>query len=139
MRGEVLDNLKAIKDYPAGTRVTFRARVLRLWEVGGLRMRLVGDTTALSRVEIGELSVEEGESYELENAVVREYPGGWHSASLDEHSSVAALGDDIEVPQDEAYIERTFKILAGVQRKKGRASGRLPPWRHPASRDRDSE
>jgi hypothetical protein len=135
MSREVLYDLKSIKGCPAGARVTFRACVLRSWEVGGLRMCLVGDASALSRVEIGQAAVQEGKSYEVTSAVVRTYPGGWHSASLDEGSRVAPLNYDIEVPQDEAYIDRTFKILAGVQRKKGRAAGRLPSWRHPASRD----
>jgi len=95
-------------------------------------MCLAGDESALTRVELAEAEVEEGKSYEFRNAVVREYPGGWHSGALTETSGVIALDDDIRVSQDEAYIERTFKILSGVQRKKGRAAGRVAPWRHPA-------
>jgi hypothetical protein len=139
MSGEALENLEAIKDCPAETRVTFRARVLRLWEVGGLRMCLVGDASALIRVEVEEAVVEQGESYEFANALVREYPGGWHSVALDEESRIRLVDFDVEVSQDEGYIELTFKILSGVQRKKGRAAGRLPPWRHQAFRDGEDE
>lgn len=130
-----LEDLKALKTCAEGERVTFRARVLRVWEAGGLRMCLVGDSSALTRVEIGATPVQEAKSYEFRNAVVREYPGGWHSASLVEDSAAVPLDYDIAVSQDEAYIERTHKILSGVQRKKGRAAGRIAPWRHPA-RDR---
>jgi len=94
-------------------------------------MCLVGDESALTRIELGETEVEEDKSYAFREAVVREYPGGWHSAALDEGSEADALDEGIVVSQDEVYIERTFKILSGVQRKKGRAAGRVAPWRHP--------
>jgi len=136
MSARALQQLKALKAVAPGDRVTFRARVMRLWQIGGLRMCLVGDASALMRVEIGGATVEVRKSYEFRNAVVREYPGGWHSASMDEESSVAPLGFEVEISQDEEYIARTFKILSGVQRKKGRVAGRLPPWRHPSSRER---
>ena len=139
MSGKALQNLKALKVLAAGERVTFRARVLRFWEAGGLRMCLVGDASALTRVEIGEVRVQEDENYQFRNAVVRKYPGGWHSSSLDERSSIVPLDYDVAVSQDEEYIERTFKILSGIQRKRGREAGRLPPWRHPSSKDRDGE
>jgi hypothetical protein len=132
MSGQQLEELKGLKPCPEGTRVTFRARVLRFWEVGGLRMCLVGDESALTRVELGQASVQQGMSYEFRNTVVRAYPGGWHSAALDEMSEAVPLGAQVPLSQDEAYIERTYKILSGVQRKKGRAAGRLPAWRHPA-------
>jgi hypothetical protein len=138
MSARKLTTLKELKSCEDGEHVTFRARVLRLWEVGGLRMCLVGDESALTRIELGEAAVEDGKSYEFRGAVVREYPGGWHSAALTRSSEVIALDDDILVSQDEAYIERTFKILSGVQRKKGRAAGRVAPWEHPA-RSRDGE
>jgi hypothetical protein len=51
---------------------------------------------------------------------------------LTEDSSAAPLAEEVTVSQSDEYIERTYKILAGIQRKKGRAAGRLPPWRHPA-------
>jgi hypothetical protein len=95
-------------------------------------MCLVGDASVLTRVELGRTDVADGSSYEFSNAVVREYPGGWHSVALDEGSSVTRLEEDVAISQDEAYIERTYKILSGVQRKKGRKEGRLAPWRHPA-------
>jgi len=136
MNGRSLANLKALKDCEEGDRVTFRARVLRLWEIGGLRMCLVGDESALTRVEIGQAAVGEDESYEFHNMAVREYPGGWHSASFTEESRAVPLDYDVAISQDEAYIERTYKILSGVQRKKGRAAGRVAPWRHPASTER---
>jgi hypothetical protein len=136
MSARALASVKDLKSCVDGDRVAFRARVLRLWKVGGLRMCLVGDESALTRVELGEAAVEQGKSYEFRDAVVREYPGGWHSAALTEGSETTALDDDIRVSQDEAYIERTFKILSGVQRKKGRAAGRVAPWRHPARPDR---
>ena len=132
MSAKKVVTLKDIKACAEGERVTFRARVLRLWEVGGLRMCLVGDESALTRIELGETAVEEGKSYEFRETLVREYPGGWHSAALTEASEVVVLDEDIPLSQDEAYIERTFKILSGVQRKKGRAAGRVAPWRHPA-------
>jgi hypothetical protein len=128
----MLASLKELKSRRDGEYVSFRARVLRLWEVGGLRMCLVGDESALSRIELGQAAVDEGKSYEFRDALVRAYAAGWHSAALTETSEVVALDEDIAVPQDEAYIERTFKILSGVQRKKGRAAGRVEPWRHPA-------
>ena len=137
MSAQALDNLRALKDCSAGQRVTFQARVLRLWDVGGLRMCLVADNSALTRVEIGDARVQEAESYEFQDAVSREYPGGWHSATLDEESRVVPLDHEVEISQDEDYIERTFKILSGVQRKKGRVAGRLPRWRHPSSKERD--
>ncbi len=139
MSGRALENLQALKDYRSAERVSFRAHVLRFWEVGGLRMCLVGDASALTRVELGEVAVDEGNSYEFCNALVREYPGGWHSASLDDESRVTKLDYSVQIAQDEAYIERTFKILSGVQRKKGRATGRLAPWQHPSSKARDGD
>ena len=129
----VLENLKELKTRDDGDRVAFRAQVLRFWQVGGLRMALAGDESALVRVEIGAVVLEEKESYEFRDAVVRTYPGGWHSVSLTDGSTVSALEEAVPVSQSDEYIERTYKILAGVQRKKGRAAGRLPPWRHPAS------
>jgi hypothetical protein len=136
MSRRALENLKALKACEEGERVTFRARVLRLWEIGGLRMCLVGDESALTRVEIGQASLGEGGSYEFQNLAVREYPGGWHSASFMEESRAVPLDYEVAVSQDEVYIERTYKILSGVQRKKGRVSGRVAPWRHPAATDR---
>ena len=138
MSARELITLTELKSAEDGERITFRARVLRLWEVGGLRMCLAGDESALTRVELGETAVEEDKSYEFRNAVVRDYPGGWHSAAVTAGSETMVLNDDVLVSQDEAYIERTFKILSGVQRKKGRAAGRVAPWRHPA-RAGDSE
>jgi len=131
----MLESVKALKSHRAGERVSFRARVLRLWEVGGTRMCLVGDESALTRVELGATVVEQGGSYEFQNALVKEYPGGWHSSSLDVDARVLPLAEEIPISQDEAYIERTYKILAGVQRKKGRQEGRVEPWRHPANVD----
>ncbi len=133
MTAKTLDNLKALKACGTGERVTFRARVLRFWEIGGLRMCLVGDESALTRVEVGQAAVEEDASYEFREALVREYPGGWHSASLVEGSELVRLDEDVPISQSQVYIERTYKILAGVQRKKGRHEGRVAPWRHPAS------
>ena len=133
---KLLPNVKGLKSCAAGDRVTFRAKALRFWEVGGLRMALVGDESALTRIEIGDADVDEGRSYEFRNALVREYPGGWHSASMAGDGEAAPLAEDIPVPQDAAYIERTFKILSGVQRKKARKEKRLPEWRHPAKTGR---
>jgi len=129
-----LANLKQLKESKAGDSVTFRARALRVWESGGLRMALVGDASALTRIEIGDADIEEGASYEFEEAEVRTYPGGWHSASVAGHGSVRRLDNEVEVPQDPAYIERTFKILSGIQRKKARKEGRSPAWEHPATK-----
>lgn len=123
--------VKATKDCAPGDRVTFRAKVLRLWEVGGLRMCLVGDASGLTRVELGDATVALGRSCEFRDASVRQYPGGWTSVSIAGGGS-AVETDAVAVPQDEAYIERTYKILSGIQRKKGRHEGRLPPWQHPA-------
>jgi hypothetical protein len=127
-----LDDVSEIKSLPAGQRVTFRAKALRSWDVAGVRMALVGDESALTRIELGDRECEAGMSFEFRCLVVKEYPGGWHSASVEEASDVVALTDDVQVSQDEAYIERTFKILAGVQRKKARKAGRLPAWKHPS-------
>jgi hypothetical protein len=66
---------------------------------------------------------------------VRQYPGGWTSLSIADGGSAIALPVDVPAPQDEAYVERTFKILSGVQRKKGRREGRLPAWQHPAEKE----
>lgn len=122
-----------IKQRAAGDVVTFRARALRVWDVSGVRMALVGDESALTRIELGDRECDAGESYEFRALVVKEYPGGWHSASTVEGSEVVALRDAVPVSQDEAHVERTFKILAGVQRKKARKEGRLPPWKHPGA------
>lgn len=122
-----------IKGLRAGQRVTFRAQALRFWDVAGARMALVGDESALTRVELGDRDCEAGASYEFRDLVVREYPGGWHSASVAEGSAVVPLTEAVTLSQDEAYIERTFKILTGVQRKKARREGRLPAWKHPGS------
>jgi hypothetical protein len=130
----ILEELKGLKTRVDGERVTFRAQVLRFWEVGGLRMALVGDESALVRVEIGEAVLEERRSYEFREALVKTYRGGWHSLSLTSGSAVVPLVDEIPVSQSEDYIERTYKILAGIQRKKGRAAGRIAPWRHPTSK-----
>jgi hypothetical protein len=61
-------------------------------------------------------------SYEFRNGVVRAYPGGWHSAALDEGSEAVPLGAQIPLSQDEAYIERTYRILSGC-------SARRAGWR----------
>jgi hypothetical protein len=127
----MLNSVSEIKQRAAGERVTFRARALRLWDVAGARMALVGDESALTRIELGDKECEAGRSYEFRGLIVKEYPGGWHSASVTEGGEVVALADDVPVSQDEAYIERTFKILTGVQRKKARKAGRLPEWTHP--------
>jgi len=129
-----LGQLAAMKALGAGERVTFRAKALRCWEVGGERMALVGDESALTRVELAGVTCEAGRSYEFRGLVVREYAGGWHSASVAGESEVVALVEDVPVSQDETYIERTFKILSGVQRKKARKAGRLPGWTHPAGK-----
>lgn len=128
-----LGNVSEIKGLTAGLRVTFRAKALRFWDVADARMALVGDESALTRIELGDRECEAGRSYEFRGLIVREYPGGWHSASVTGGSEVVALADDVTVTQDEAYIERTFKILTGVQRKKARKAGRLPEWKHPST------
>ena len=128
-----LDSVGDIKGRAAGDNVTFRARALRFWDVGGARMALVGDESALTRIELGDRECEAGHSYEFRGLIVKEYPGGWHSASVTEGSEVIVLGEAIPISQDEAYIERTFKILSGIQRKKARKAGLLPEWKHPRS------
>ena len=125
--------VKELKGLGSGERASFRAKVLRVWDAGGLRMALVGDASGLMRVELGAAAVEVGRSYAFRDADARQYPGGWTSVSVAGGSVVAC--EDVPVPQDEAYIERTYKILAGVQRKKGRAEGRLPAWEHPAQKE----
>ena len=132
MTPAILGSLMDLKTQDDGARVTFRAVVLRFWEVGGLRMALVGDESALVRVEIGDAVLEDKQSYEFRDATARTYPGGWHSLSLTAESAIVPLAEGITISQTEEYIERTYQILAGIQRKKGRAAGRLPPWRHPA-------
>lgn len=131
-----LERVLDIKAQPAGERVTFRAQALRFWDVAGVRMALVGDESALTRIELGDRECDAGRSYEFRDLIVKEYPGGWHSASVGERSEVVALAEAVPVSQDEAYIERTYKILTGVQRKKARKEGRLDPWKHPGSRER---
>lgn len=125
-------SVRGTKSCAPGERVTFRARVLRVWEAGGPRMCLAGDESGLTRVETGEAALERGRSYEFRDASVRQYPGGWTSLSIADGGSAIALAVDVQTPQDEAYIERTFKILSGIQRKIGRREGRLPAWQHPA-------
>ena len=135
----IVENVKALKECRAGERVTFRGRALRVWKMGGLRMCLVGDESALTRVELGEAGVEPGRSYEFRDTLVREYPSRragarpWHSASLVEESEVVLLTEYVPISQSEEYIEYTYKILAGVQRKKARKEGRIEPWRHPSA------
>lgn len=135
MTAKTLADLNALKSCRAGDRVNFRARVLRFWEIGELRMCLIGDQTALTRIEIGDATVEQGASYEFRDALVREYPGGWHSVSLSKGGEAVLLEEEVLISQDEDYIERTYKILAGVQRKKGRREGRVAPWRHASAVD----
>ena len=142
---KILKDVKALKACRAGERVSFRARALRVWEMGGLRMCLVGDESALTRVELGEAGVEPGRSYEFRNTQAREYPSRragarpWRSASLVDESEVVLLTEDVPISQSEEYIEYTYKILAGVQRKKGRKEGRIAPWRHPAAGEPETE
>ncbi len=144
-RAKPLPNVKAIKACRDGDRVSFRARALRLWEVGGPRMCLAGDASALTRVEVGSAEVVEGRSYEFRDALVREHPsaslragaGGWHSVSIAEGGQAVRLAEEVPISQDEAYIEFTYRILSGVQRKRGRKDGRLPPWQHPGKREAD--
>lgn len=102
-------------------------------------MCLVGDESALTRVELGDAVIELDRSYEFIDAEVKHYDGGWHSVSIAEGGDAILLEEDVAVPQDEAYIERTFKILLGVQRKKARKEGRLPPWRHPSETKSDGD
>ncbi len=130
-------SVRGTKFCAPGERISFRARVLRVWEVGGLRMCLVGDESGLTRVETGAAAVEQGRSYEFGDAAVRQYPGGWTSLSIADGGSAIPLSVDVRAPQDEAYIERTFKILSGVQRKKGRREGRLPAWQYSAEGKRE--
>ena len=130
-----LTSVAGLKACPAGERVSFRARVLRAWQLGGRRMCLVGDPTALTRVELSDHAAEVGVSYEFHDALVQEYPGGWHSVSLGEGSALVPLAEPVAVSQDESYIEYTYKILSGVQRKKARREGRIEPWRHPSKGD----
>ena len=130
-----MSTVKDLKTLAPGETATFRARVLRLWEVGGLRMALAGDASGLMRIELGDAEVEDGRSYHFRGASVRQYEGGWTSVSIADGGEAVLLAEDVETPQDQAYVERTFKILSGVQRKKGRADGRLPAWEHPAKRD----
>jgi hypothetical protein len=130
----VLSSVQEIKERAEGESVSFRARALRLWEIGEVRMCLAGDESALTRVEVGDANVKEGSSYEFRDAVVKQYPGGWTSASIVDGGEAVVVPDDVPVSQDEAYIERTFKILSGIQRKKARKEGRLPPWQHPSER-----
>ncbi len=129
-----MSTVKDLKSLASGEEATFRAHVLRLWEVGGLRMTLVGDESGLTRIELGAAAVEDGRSYEFQHAAVRQYEGGRTSVSISDGGEALAIDEGVPVPQDEAYIERTFKILAAIQRKKGRREGRLPPWEHPAKR-----
>jgi hypothetical protein len=128
-----------VKERRQGERVTFRAQALRVWEVGGQRMCLVGDESGLMRVEVGAAVLEEGASYEFRDALVEEYPGGWHSVSIANGGQVVRLAENVPVSQQPEYIERTFKILSGVQRKRARREGRLPAWRHPASAEASKE
>jgi hypothetical protein len=129
--------VRQTKSSAPGEPVTLRAQVLRIWEVGGLRMCLVADESGLTRVETGEAVVERGRSYEFADASVRQYPGGWTSLSIAEGGVAVALSEDVPAPQDEAYVERTFKILSSIQRKKGRREGRLPAWQHPVEDERE--
>ena len=131
----MLTNLKEIKSQPEGATVTFRAHVLRFWDSGGVRMCLVGDESALTRVEVGDVALEEDQSYEFRDAVVKKYPGGWNSVSIVEAGNAKRLETQVKISQDQAYIERTFKILSGIQRKKARQDGRLPPWQHRSESD----
>ena len=129
----MLPDVRSVKACETGDRVTFRAKALRIWEMGGVRMALAGDASGLTRVEIGDAPVETGRSYEFRDASVRQYPGGWTSVSVVGGGDLRELDEEINVPQDEAYIERTFKILSGIQRKRARQEGRAPPWEHPAA------
>ncbi len=131
----MLANLKEIKLQRDGATVTFRARVLRFWDSGGVRMCLVGDASALMRIEVGDVALEEDQSYEFRDAVVKQYPGGWNSVSIVDVGNAKRLATQVEISQDQDYIERTFKILSGIQRKKARQEGRLPPWQHQSERD----
>lgn len=132
-----LESVAALKGCRAGERVSFRARVLRVWEVAGQAMCLVGDQTALTRVELAGQAVVPGGSYEFRNALVREFPARrpgaptWHSASLMGGEAVP-LGQEVSISQTDEYIERTYRILAGVHRKRARREGLLGPWQHPA-------
>jgi hypothetical protein len=105
-----------------------------MWETGGVRMCLVGDASGLTRIETGSVASEAGKSYEFREAVVCQHPGGWTSVSIADGGSAEALAEEIAAPQDDAYVERTFKILSGIQMKKARTEGREPPWEHPAGR-----
>lgn len=127
-----LPDVRATKECAPGERVSFRAKVLRTWEIGGLRMCLVGDASGLTRIETGTAEAEAGKSYEFREAVVCQHPGGWTSVSIADDGIAAELSEEIAAPQDEAYVERTFKILSGIQTKKARTEGREPPWEHPA-------
>lgn len=133
-----LSDLKELKGCRAGQRVSFQARVLRVWEIGGQRMCLVGDASALTRVELGDAAVVAGRSYEFRDALVREIPARrpgappWHSASLAEGGQALELAVTTPISQSEEYIERTYRILAGIQTKKARQQGRVRPWQHPA-------
>jgi hypothetical protein len=128
-------SVRGTKSCAPGERVTFWARVLRVWEVGGLRMCLVGDESGLTRLETGQAVVQQGRSYEFRDAAVSQYLGGWTSLSIAADGGGAiVLSVDVDAPHDEAYIERTFKILSGVHRKKGRREGRLPVWQRPSEK-----
>ena len=89
----------------------------------------VGDESALVRIELGEAVVEEAQSYEFGDAVVKNIPGGWHSASLTETSEVIVLTSDISVSQDEVYIsgfQDPVRRAAEDRADAGRVAGGIP-------------
>jgi PPOX class probable F420-dependent enzyme len=116
-RTVTVDALKTLSD---GGRASFRARVLRALTADGGRSVLAGDATGMVRVAAGRRRPRAGQSYAFENAVVREYAGGWRSVALDDSSGLRALREDVPVSAGEDEIERTVRILMTMARKRER-------------------
>ncbi len=81
-------------------------------------MCLVGDETGLVRIGLGGHQVQAERTYLFEGLEVRVYSGGWHSLELTPYGRVLAMEHPVNVTADDKYVQRVYKILTGLERKR---------------------
>jgi hypothetical protein len=126
----------SVKRVSAGDRVAFRAKVIRTWVVRDTLSALVGDTTGLTRIEVGSRPIEEEASYSFWNGLVQEYGGGWRSVALDSASRVRRLRQPVLVTARADYVERVTSILMKMDRRRSHSPSpnRTVPQAYPRVR-----
>jgi hypothetical protein len=125
-RARIVVSVKEVKACAGDERVALRAQVLKTWTFQDGREKgqaacLVGDRSGVMHIDIPqEEDVAVGMSYLFDGLRVLVYPGGWHSLDADTSTRILPLDEAVPVSAEPAYIERVYKILTGVRRKRAR-------------------